>query len=57
MYLRQFAAVALSCAIAWPAYVQGAGVVRVGPGGDVATIAEAARLARDGDTVEVQAGD
>lgn len=57
MYLRQFAVVALSCAIAWPAYVQGAGVVRVGPGGDVATIAEAARLARDGDTVEVQAGD
>jgi hypothetical protein len=32
-------------------------VVRVGPDGNVATIAAAARLARDGDTVEVQAGE
>lgn len=32
-------------------------VLRVGPGGDVPTIAAAARLARDGDTVEVQAGE
>ena len=31
--------------------------LRVGPTGDIRTIAEAARLARDGDTVEVQAGE
>lgn len=34
----------------------GAKTWRVGPGGELATIAEAARLARDGDIVEVQAG-
>lgn len=32
-------------------------ILRVGPTGDIRTIAEAARLARDGDTVEVQAGE
>ncbi len=31
--------------------------IRVAPDGDAATIAQAARLARDGDTVEVQAGE
>lgn len=31
--------------------------IRVGPDGEAATIAQAARLARDGDTVEVQAGE
>src|SRR5690606_39210976 len=32
-------------------------ILRVGPSGPLRTIAEAARLARDGDTVEVQAGE
>lgn len=32
-------------------------VIQVGPDGDVPTIAQAARLARSGDTVEVQAGE
>jgi hypothetical protein len=34
-----------------------AATLRVGPGQPVSTIAQAARVARDGDTVEVQAGD
>lgn len=40
-----------------PATAQAPAVIRVGPAGQVATIAEAATLAGDGDTVEVQAGD
>lgn len=39
---------------AWPAPGR---VLRVGPGQPIRSLAEAARLARDGDLVEVQAGD
>ncbi len=41
-----------------PAAAAAAGTtITVGPDGDVPTIAQAARIARDGDTVEVQAGE
>ena len=45
---------ALCAAIASAA--AGARIVRVGPGGDSPTIAGAARIAQDGDTVEIAAG-
>lgn len=51
------AALALMTALALDALAQEPAVVRVGPSGDVRTIAEAARVAGDGDTVEVQAGE
>lgn len=54
---RSAAVLALWIATAVPAGAQVPAVIRVGPGGQVATIAEAAALAGDGDTVEVQAGD
>lgn len=54
---RCAAALALWMATVDPAVAQAPAVIRVGPGGQVATIAEAAALAGDGDTVEVQAGD
>ncbi len=47
----------LSMMLAGCAAAQTASIVRVGPGGDVATIAAAARLAGDGGIVEVQAGE
>lgn len=54
---RRFCA-ALACGAAVGARAAGPGVVHeVGPGRRFATIAEAARVARDGDTVEVQAGE
>ncbi len=59
-----FASVVLSLALALmgatelaaAAHDTDARTIRVGPNGDVRTIAEAAAAARDGDTVEVQAG-
>jgi hypothetical protein len=54
---RAAAALLLGLAAWGPASAQAPSVIRVGPGGEVATVAEAAALARDGDTVEVQAGD
>lgn len=56
--MRVAAAIFLaSSAFAVPCFGEGGGaIVRVGPSGDVATIAAAARVARDGDVVEVQAG-
>lgn len=44
-------------AVPSPAPGDGARTLRVGPGAPILTIAEAARLARDGDVVEIQAGD
>lgn len=53
---RRFCA-ALACTAAAGARADGPGVVHeVGPGRSFSTIAQAARAARDGDTVEVQAG-
>jgi hypothetical protein len=55
--LGGLAAFVLGLATSHPAAAQGPAVIRVGSAGQVATIAEAATLAGDGDTVEVQAGD
>jgi hypothetical protein len=45
-------------ALAWQAdTVAGSRVVRVGPGGEVASVGAAARLARSGDVVEIAAGE
>jgi hypothetical protein len=54
---RRFLTTALTAAATpWPQRVRAGRALRVGPGGDVATLAEAAKVARDGDTVELPAG-
>lgn len=56
--ITRYLAVALvSPLLAGAAYAQGVATVHVQPSGPIATIAEAARLAKDGDTVEIQAGE
>lgn len=50
------AAIALLAATSAPLTVA-AGVIRVGPGQPVRSVAEAARIAKDGDVVEIEAGD
>ena len=55
--LCAMAAFVLAQASSNVATAQAPAVIRVGPAGQVATIGEAATLAGDGDTVEVQAGD
>ncbi len=54
---RRLAALAFPMALSSGAWAQESAIVRVGPDGAVMTIAEAAELAKDGDTVEVQAGE
>ncbi len=54
---RHLAAAFVSLVLAGTTPAQGASIIHVQPGGPIATIAEAAGLAKDGDTVEVQAGE
>jgi len=54
---RALVALSLSAALLTAGSARALAVLRVGPEGNVATLAEAAKLAEDGDTVEVRAGD
>lgn len=61
-WLREAAAAAAALAAGWPAVAATAAApgarpaLRVGPGGDVPRLADALRLARDGDTLQVLPG-